>query len=214
MYGLIGPPPPRPGPERKPQEPSSRDQRGPTRPAAPKEWNLHLESAGTDIPAGFLAGSPSTAVLAVEDVCWEAAVEDWKHRRAAAVAGPGPDGLGSRGPVARGEGRPPAAPGGRSPARTVSPRRGRRGGEADRPLRAMTGQVAHRPSAIGPEVPAGPGPPALGPRPRPGAMLEATPEEWGDPSCNPPSSSATTGPPRAGPPRPKPPARPRCAVPG
>ena len=81
MYGLIGPPPPRPGPERKPQEPSSRDQRGPTRPAAPKEWNLHLESAGTDIPAGFLAGSPSTAVLAVEDVCWEAAVEDWKHRR-------------------------------------------------------------------------------------------------------------------------------------
>jgi hypothetical protein len=41
---------------------------------------VRLESAGTNLPLRFL-NSPSAAVLAVEDLCWEAAVEDWKHRR-------------------------------------------------------------------------------------------------------------------------------------
>jgi hypothetical protein len=42
---------------------------------------MHLKSAGTNLPVGFLEDSPSALVLAVEDVCWEAAVEDWEHRR-------------------------------------------------------------------------------------------------------------------------------------
>jgi len=40
-----------------------------------------LASVGTNLPVGLLEDSPSALVLAVEDMCWEAAVEDWKHRR-------------------------------------------------------------------------------------------------------------------------------------
>jgi hypothetical protein len=41
---------------------------------------VRLQSAGTSLPVGFL-DSPSVAMLAVEDLCWEAALEDWRHRR-------------------------------------------------------------------------------------------------------------------------------------
>ena len=82
MHGFFDPVPP-PGPDRKPATPSAADHQCHRQPrhAAQAPWNLHLESAGTDIAARFLADSPSLAVLAVEDLCWQAAAEDWKHRR-------------------------------------------------------------------------------------------------------------------------------------
>jgi hypothetical protein len=40
-----------------------------------------LESTGTDVAARFLAESPSVVALAVEDLCWQAATDDWKRRR-------------------------------------------------------------------------------------------------------------------------------------
>lgn len=84
MHGFIDPPPPpRPDPDRDPPEPPGSERPRPEGLVGAKGWNLHLESAGTDVPVAFLAGSPSTAVLAVEDVCWQAAVEDWKRRRPA-----------------------------------------------------------------------------------------------------------------------------------
>lgn len=80
MYGFMAPPPPpRPGPDRAPS-PGSGQPRAP-RKSGSEAWNLHLKSAGTNLPVGFLEDSPSMLVLAVEDVCWEAAVEDWKRRR-------------------------------------------------------------------------------------------------------------------------------------
>jgi hypothetical protein len=81
MYGFIDfpPPGPEPEPDREPSERSGIDRPGET--AGPRPWNLRLESVGTNLPVGLLDASPSAAVLAVEDVCWEAAVEDWKRRR-------------------------------------------------------------------------------------------------------------------------------------
>ncbi|MBS2535240.1 hypothetical protein KGQ20_20975 [Catenulispora sp. NF23] len=43
--------------------------------------SLHLASVGSNVAARFLTESPSVAVLVVEDLCWQAATEDWKHRR-------------------------------------------------------------------------------------------------------------------------------------
>ena len=83
MYGFFSNPvpPPRPGPEqpRKPAESSRR--RHLPRHRTPRAWNLHLESAGTDIAARFVTESSAVAALAVEDLCWQAATDDWKRRR-------------------------------------------------------------------------------------------------------------------------------------
>ncbi|NUP50454.1 MAG: hypothetical protein HOW97_24555 [Catenulispora sp.] len=72
---------PRPGPEQQPQKPPAAGRpHHPQRPDEPS-WNLHLESIGSNVAGHFLTESPSLAVLAVEDLCWEAATEDWKHRK-------------------------------------------------------------------------------------------------------------------------------------
>jgi hypothetical protein len=44
-------------------------------------WNLHLESTGGHVAARFLLESPLAATLVTEDLCWQAATEDWKRRR-------------------------------------------------------------------------------------------------------------------------------------
>jgi len=82
MRGFFEPPPP-PGQEPGPRNPAGGEpQHRPDRQhAARPVWNLHLESAGTNVPARFLTESPMLTVLAVEDLCWQAATEDWKHRR-------------------------------------------------------------------------------------------------------------------------------------
>jgi hypothetical protein len=82
MYGFFSAwvPPPRPDPEpHQPAEPSRRRRR--PRHRTPRAWNLHLESTGTDIATRYLTESPAVATLAVEDLCWQAAAEDWKRRR-------------------------------------------------------------------------------------------------------------------------------------
>jgi hypothetical protein len=75
-------PVPRPEPKPQPQKPTADGQQRhraqhPGKPA----WNLRLESVGSNVAGRFLTESPSMVVLAVEDLCWEAATEDWKHRR-------------------------------------------------------------------------------------------------------------------------------------
>lgn len=82
MYGSFPAPAPPPQPDpgaRKPTE-KSRRHRWPRHRGA-QVWNLHLESTGTDVAARYLAESPSVAALAVEDLCWQAASEDWLRRR-------------------------------------------------------------------------------------------------------------------------------------
>lgn len=81
MYGFFFAPvpPPRPGPE--PHQPTEPSRRRLPRRRTPRARNLHLESAGTDIAARYLTESPAVATLAVEDLCWQAATQDWKHRR-------------------------------------------------------------------------------------------------------------------------------------
>jgi hypothetical protein len=59
----------------------------------PKDaWNLRFESVGMRIPASLVANSPTLLVVAVEDVCWQVARDDWRagepsrwHRRAHAA---------------------------------------------------------------------------------------------------------------------------------
>lgn len=80
MYGFFEPSPP-PGPEPAPRKPVVTDQPDHRGQHDGRPWNLHLESAGTNVPVRFLAESPLLLMLAVEDLCWEAATEDWKHRR-------------------------------------------------------------------------------------------------------------------------------------
>lgn len=46
-----------------------------------KPWNLRLESTGTNVPARFLTEAPATAELVAEDLCWQAAMQDWKQRK-------------------------------------------------------------------------------------------------------------------------------------
>ena len=75
-------PVPQPGPEPRPQNRtgSTQQQHRPQHTTQPS-WNLHLESIGSNVAGRFLTESPSMMVLAVEDLCWQAATEDWKHRR-------------------------------------------------------------------------------------------------------------------------------------
>jgi hypothetical protein len=70
------PPPPKPGP-RRPVE-SHRDHR---LKQDRKPWNAHLESAGVNVPAHFLTESRAAAELVAEDLCWQAAMQDWKQRK-------------------------------------------------------------------------------------------------------------------------------------
>lgn len=81
MNGFPEPVPP-PGPGPKPHRPTGQDQQNhhPQHTTKPS-WNLHLESVGSNVAGRFLTESPSAMVLAVEDLCWQAATEDWKHRR-------------------------------------------------------------------------------------------------------------------------------------
>lgn len=52
-------------------------------------WNLDFEAAGTRIPAGVVAQSPTLMMVAIEDVCWRVAMDTLRaaqpsrwHRRA------------------------------------------------------------------------------------------------------------------------------------
>lgn len=75
-------PVPQPGPEPQPRNlAGSTQQHHHLQHAAQQSWNLHLESVGSNVAGRFLTESPSVMVLAVEDLCWQAATEDWKHRR-------------------------------------------------------------------------------------------------------------------------------------
>jgi hypothetical protein len=44
-------------------------------------WNLRLASVATRIPVATLVQSPTLLVVAVEDVCWQSAVEWTRARR-------------------------------------------------------------------------------------------------------------------------------------
>jgi hypothetical protein len=72
---------PVPPPEPQPRKAAEDGQRRCQPQAAGQSWNLHLESADTDVDARFLNVSPSVAMIAVEDLCWQAATEDWRRRR-------------------------------------------------------------------------------------------------------------------------------------
>lgn len=75
-------PVPRPGPGPRPQKPAADgQQRHRAQHPAKPTWNLRLESVGSNVASRFLTESPSVVVLAVEDLCWQAATEDWRHRR-------------------------------------------------------------------------------------------------------------------------------------
>ncbi|GAA2008870.1 hypothetical protein [Catenulispora subtropica] len=86
MNGFFAPiPGSSPDPE---PEPRRRDEGGARHRDHPRRgpgqvWNLHLETAGTDIAAPLLTASPSVTALVVDDLCWQAAAEDWEHRRPA-----------------------------------------------------------------------------------------------------------------------------------
>jgi|GEM_PF-2314317 len=75
------PQPPRPGPKPVPHNPVDIERHPRTRHRGQPTWNLHLETTGGHVATRFLAESPSATALVVEDLCWEAAAEDWKHRR-------------------------------------------------------------------------------------------------------------------------------------
>jgi len=42
--------------------------------------NLSFDSAATSVPVGIVEGSPTLLVVAVEDLCWRLAVQDWCSR--------------------------------------------------------------------------------------------------------------------------------------
>jgi hypothetical protein len=81
MYGFFSDPAPASRPDPEPRKPVQAKRRRRWRHRTSPEWNLHLECTGTDIAPRFLAESPSVATLAVEDLCWQAAIDDWKRRR-------------------------------------------------------------------------------------------------------------------------------------
>lgn len=75
---------PPPAPKPRPQN-TQRQAQGPHQhrllPDTQPAWNLRLESAGSRVAARFLMASPAAAALVAEDLCWQAATEDWKNRR-------------------------------------------------------------------------------------------------------------------------------------
>ena len=74
------PPPPKPGPQH-PRRPEAEVRRHHLLHDAQPAWNLHLESTGGHVAARFLIESPMAAALVAQDLCWQAATQDWKHRR-------------------------------------------------------------------------------------------------------------------------------------
>ena len=78
MNGFFNPVPP-PEPHRRKTAWNDQHRRHPQPNGQP--WILHLESADADVAARLLVSSPPVAMLAVEDLCWQAATEDWKRRR-------------------------------------------------------------------------------------------------------------------------------------
>jgi hypothetical protein len=55
-------------------------------------WNLRFESVGVHIPAALVADSPTLLMVAIEDVCWQVAMQQCRstrphrwHRRAYAA---------------------------------------------------------------------------------------------------------------------------------
>jgi hypothetical protein len=44
-------------------------------------WNLRFESVGAHIPTAAVAGSPALMFAAVEDLCWQIAMQDLRSRR-------------------------------------------------------------------------------------------------------------------------------------
>jgi hypothetical protein len=59
--------------------------RGHRRRADTRSWrlsaNLRLRSCGLEVPLGLAAGSPTLLVVAVEDLCWQLAMDAWRARR-------------------------------------------------------------------------------------------------------------------------------------
>lgn len=76
----VPPPPPKPG-SQHPQRPEADHRRRRLLHDAQPTWNLHLESTGSHVAARFLIESPTAAALVAEDLCWQAATQDWKKRR-------------------------------------------------------------------------------------------------------------------------------------
>jgi hypothetical protein len=81
MDGFFFDPVPPPQPEPAPRNPVESERHPRLRHGAQPTWNLHLETTGGHVAARFLTESPPVATLVVEDLCWQAATEDWKHRR-------------------------------------------------------------------------------------------------------------------------------------
>jgi len=48
---------------------------------ATDSWNLRFESLGARIPAAFVGQSATLMVVAVEDVCWQLAMDSWRSAR-------------------------------------------------------------------------------------------------------------------------------------
>lgn len=44
-------------------------------------WNLRFESVGAHIPTAAVAGSPTLMFAAVEDFCWQLAMQELRSRR-------------------------------------------------------------------------------------------------------------------------------------
>jgi hypothetical protein len=82
MFESFRDPPPAPKP--RPQN-SRQPAAGPRQhlllPDTQPTWNLRLESTGSRVAARFLIETPNAAALVVEDLCWQAATEDWKNHR-------------------------------------------------------------------------------------------------------------------------------------
>lgn len=51
------------------------------KPRAVRSLRLHLASIGTSIPAAQVLDDPLLTALAVEDMCWRIAEDDWTARR-------------------------------------------------------------------------------------------------------------------------------------
>jgi hypothetical protein len=80
MNGFFFDPAPQPPPEPRPQKSAENHRRHQSRDTQPT-WNLLLESTGCHVASRFLLESPMAAALVTEDLCWQAATEDWKRRR-------------------------------------------------------------------------------------------------------------------------------------
>jgi len=79
----------RPAADSPPARATSRRRRHRTRRGPKDPWNLRFASIGAHIPAAVVADCPTLLVVAVEDMCWQLAMDSWRaakpgrrHRRA------------------------------------------------------------------------------------------------------------------------------------